>query len=81
MAGQRLDETVAVAVTRAALEQGINPEAVKGALVLGYPDTDDVRDWPHWFYRRRPGFEGDFRRLRGYRRVQIELQGIIAGPN
>ncbi|MDS4041758.1 MAG: hypothetical protein RKP20_11330 [Candidatus Competibacter sp.] len=81
LAGQRLDESVAAAVTRSARDQGIDPEQVMGALVLGYPDTDEIRDWPRWLYWRHPGFKGDFRHLRGYRRVQIELQGILGGPN
>lgn len=74
-------ETVEQAVARSAREQGFAPESVMGALVLGFPDTDRVRNWPRWFEWRRPGFQGQLRHLCGYRRVQIEQAGILTGPH
>lgn len=81
LVGQAPEETVEQAVAWKARAEGLDPDAVKGALVLGYPDTDRVRDWPRWFEWRRPGHEGSLRQLRGYRRAQIERAGIPAGPN
>lgn len=69
------------AIARAARAEGLAPDAVRGALVPGFADADPPRDWPRWFEWRRPGFEGSLRRLRGYRRAQIERAGILAGPN
>jgi hypothetical protein len=81
LVGQSREETVEQAITRTAQAEGLSPDAVQGALVLGFAETDPIRDWPHWLEWRRPGFQGSFRRLRGYRRAQIERAGILAGPN
>jgi hypothetical protein len=81
LVGQTREETVEQAITRMARAEGLTLDTVQGALVLGFAETDPLRDWPHWFEWRRPGFQGSTRRLRGYRRAQLERAGILAGPN
>jgi len=79
---QAPDETVEQAVARTARAQGLPPQAVLGALVLGFPESDQMRDWPRLFEWRRPGYQGPLRELRGYRQARIEMMNIVlAGPN
>jgi hypothetical protein len=79
---QQPRETVTAAVARTARSRDLLPEQVMAAWVLGYADADRIRDWPHFFEWRRPGFEGSVQGLRGYRRAYLErTRGYFMGPN